>query len=112
MAGQAFAGCGVDAEHALFGFGYGVERDHNAWSVDLAASQRLPAGFVGQAGIGYFDAVGLGRAGYAYGSAGISRHFGRLRAELTYIWVQDAAHRVFTPGAAGGPVTGSLAWQF
>jgi uncharacterized protein (TIGR02001 family) len=96
----------------LFSFGYGVQQDRQAWSADLTTSQRLPGGLIAQAGIGYFDAVGLRNAGYAYGSAGLTRYFGHWRAELTYIWVQQPAHRIYASGAAGGPLTGSLSWQF
>jgi uncharacterized protein (TIGR02001 family) len=97
---------------ALFGPGYGIRRDRRAWSAELTGSQRLPGGLVALAGIGYFDAPGLPHAGYAYGSAGVMRRFGHWRAELTYIRVQAAEHRRFTSGAAGGPLSASLAWQF
>ncbi len=97
---------------ALFGVGYRLQRDRRTWSADLTGTQRLPGGFIATAGIGYFDAPGLPNAGYAYGSAGLMRRFGHLRAELTYIRVQAAEHRRFASGAAGGPLSASLAWQF
>lgn len=97
---------------ALFAPGYRLQRDRHTWSAELSGSQRLPGGLVALAGIGYFDAPGLPHAGYAYGSAGVLRRFGHWRAEMTYFWIQAAEHRRFTGGAAGGPLSASLAWQF
>lgn len=96
----------------LFAQGYRLQRDHNTWSAELTGNQPLPLGLVALAGIGYFDAPGLPAAGYAYGSAGLMRRFGRWRAEVDYMRVQDAAHRRFTSGAAGGPLTVSVALLF
>jgi uncharacterized protein (TIGR02001 family) len=96
----------------LFGPGYGVQHDRRAWSAELTGNQRMPGQFVATAGIGYYDVPGLRHAGYAYGSAGIMRRFGRWRADVTWIAVQAAEHRRYTPGAAGGPLTASVAWQF
>ena len=96
----------------LFAPGYRLQRDRQTRSAELTASQPLPAGIVALAGVGYFDAPGLPSAGYAYGSAGLMRRFGRWRAEVDYIRVQDAQHRRFTSGAAGGPLTVSVAVLF
>lgn len=96
----------------LFSPGYGASASHHSWSADLTASQRLRAGVVAQAGIGYFDTIGLARAGYAFGSASLMRRFGHWRTELSVFWVQDRSHRLYASGPTGGPVAASVSWQF
>lgn len=96
----------------LFSPTYGASTNRHSWSAELTASHRLPAGLVAQAGIGYFDTIGLAKAGYAYGSASATRRFGHWRTELSVFWVQDRSHRLYASGPAGGPVAASVSWQF
>jgi uncharacterized protein (TIGR02001 family) len=96
----------------LFSFGYGRAFDRETRTLELNAVQRLPLRFDVHAGVGYYDAVGLPDSSYLYGSAGLSRQFGRWRLELSYYGAQGTAHRTFAPGPAGGPWAATISWHF
>ncbi|MDE2219600.1 MAG: TorF family putative porin [Gammaproteobacteria bacterium] len=63
-------------------------------------------------GLGFYDPQGVDYASYAYGNASLGWHHGHWQASLNAIWVQDAMHRQYSQGPAGGPLTATLAWSF
>ncbi len=64
-----------------------------------------------QVGLGYYAPLSQSDGRYAYGSAGISRHFGSFHIEVNYFWMQ-AEHRMFSPWPAASPWVASLSWRF
>lgn len=67
--------------------------------------------WVGSIGWGHFSAPGLSTA-YSYGNVAVTRDWGPLRAELSYIRVQRAGYRRYMAGPAGGPLVLSVSWRF
>jgi uncharacterized protein (TIGR02001 family) len=96
----------------LFSLTKGRAFDQKTWTVELVSRQRLPARLDAQVGVGYFEAVSLADSSYTYGSAGLSREFGQLRAELTYIWAGNQRQRSYTPTTPGGPWAATVSWHF
>jgi uncharacterized protein (TIGR02001 family) len=96
----------------LFSSAYRLLVHRATWSTELGFAQPLPRQYSATAGLGYYDAVGLDNAGYAYGNLAMGRDFGRIHAELSYVAVAVAAHRGYTQGPAGRPLSMSLAWRF
>ncbi len=64
------------------------------------------------AGFGFYDPQGVDYGSYAYGNATLGWHYGHWRVNLGAIWVQDASHRQYSTGPAGGPLTATVAWFF
>jgi hypothetical protein len=96
----------------LFSLTYGRATARQTWSTELALSHPLVHALTGQVAIGYYDAVGLRSAGYSYGSANLSRDFGRLHTELSAVWVAAARQRSYSLGAAGRPLNATVSWHF
>jgi uncharacterized protein (TIGR02001 family) len=96
----------------LFSPYYGPLDGYDSWSAELTALQPLRWGLVAFAGIGHFDAPQLRNAAYTYGSAGLSRDFGRWHAELSYFHTAKGVNRTYTLGTPGGPLVATLAWHF
>jgi uncharacterized protein (TIGR02001 family) len=96
----------------LYSSSFGLALNRQTWSIEFSARHPLPMKLLGQIGLGHFNAVGLAHSGYAYGSAGLMRDFGRLHAELGYYLVSGEAQRSYSPGSAGGPWAATLAWRF
>ncbi len=96
----------------LFSSLYRQTRSASTWSTELGLAQALPRRLTATLGLGYYDAVGLQNAGYGYGNLTLGRDFGRMHAELSYVAVASAAHRAYTPGAAGRPLNATVAWRF
>jgi len=104
-------GVAVAPEVNLFRFGYGLVRDQLTMTTELTAQGAIGRGWSVNAGIGYYDAPDLDMS-YAYGSAGLALDWKQLRAELSYIEVQDASDRPYLSGLAGGPWVATLSWRF
>jgi uncharacterized protein (TIGR02001 family) len=96
----------------LFSFNYGRATGRQTWSAELSVSRPLAQKLTGQFNIGYFHALGLRSAGYSYGSASLTRDFGRIHAEIAAIWVAAAPQRSYSPGPAGKPLNVTISWQF
>jgi uncharacterized protein (TIGR02001 family) len=90
----------------------GPARDHGVLTYEASVHRSLRSHFDLSAGAGYYDPPGLEYAAYGYGNAQLAWHYGHWRADLAWIWVQNAAHREYTPGPAGGPLVASVAWSF
>ena len=87
---------------------------HNQSTITVEAGYHrpLPHGFHFQIGGGFYVPLAQDTGKYAYGSAGLSRRFGSIRAEVNYFYVQSREHRVFNAGPAGGPWTATVSWGF
>jgi len=86
----------------------------NQSTITLEAGYHLPLPYKlhFQIGGGAYMPVSQDSGRYAYGSAGFSRRFGPLRAELDYFYVQSREHRIFNAGPAGGPWAVTVSWSF
>lgn len=96
----------------LIALPYGVQTQQQTFTVEGGYHQALPLKLELLLGAGYYDPLEQHEGGYAFGSTGLSRRFGRLRTELNWFWVQDQVHRRYTPGPAGGPWAATVTWQF
>jgi len=96
----------------LYSYTDGLARDHGVLSYEASVHRSLRSHFDLSAGAGYYDPPGLEYAAYGYGNAQLAWHYGHWRANLAWIWVQNADHRQYTPGPAGGPLAASIAWAF
>ena len=90
----------------------GLASNREIYSVEASWHRTLLPRFDLSVGFGYYDPQGLDHASYAYGNATLGWHYGHWRATLSEIWVQDALHRQYSPGPAGGPLTATVAWFF
>ena len=93
-------------------YGYVVERSKRVYTFELSAHRSLRAHLDALIGVGFYGPRGIDYASYTYGSASLAWHYAKWRAELSWIAVQQADHRWFTQGKAGGPLTLSVAWSF
>jgi uncharacterized protein (TIGR02001 family) len=92
--------------------GYTVEHDKRVYTFELAAHRSLCAHLDALAGVGFYGPRDIDYASYTYGSASLVWHYAKWRADLSWIAVQNADHRWYNQGKAGGPLTLSLSWSF
>lgn len=93
-------------------YGFTVERGKRIYTFELAAHRSLAAHFDALAGVGFYGPRDLDYASYTYGSASLVWHYAKWRADLSWIAVQNADHRWYNQGKAGGPLTLGLTWSF
>jgi uncharacterized protein (TIGR02001 family) len=92
---------------------YNAAYDHRAWNGELTLSQPLPMRFLLHAGVGRFSAEGVPSAAYGYGSAGVQRSFGAVRADLSWFRSQEPTLGAYAAGLAlEHPWVASLSWSF
>lgn len=96
----------------LYSLADGLASDRQVLTVEASWHRTLPTRFDVTAGLGFFGPQGLDYASYAYGNLTLGWHYGHWRTNLSAIWVQDAAHRQYSPGPAGGPLAATVAWIF
>lgn len=96
----------------LYSAAAGPAPDRDVYTVEASWHRTLVRRFDFSAGLGFYDPQGLDYGTYTYGNATLGWHYGHWRANLTAIWVQDAAHRQYSPGPAGGPLMATVAWFF
>jgi uncharacterized protein (TIGR02001 family) len=96
----------------LYSYTDGLARDHGVFNYEASLHRSLRSHFDLSAGAGYYDPPGLEYAAYGYGNARLAWHYGHWRADLAWIWAQNADHRQYTHGPAGGPLAASIAWSF
>lgn len=96
----------------LYSYADGLAHNHGVLDYEASFHRTLRSHLDLSAGFGYYDPPGLDYAAYGYGNAALAWHYGHWRADLAWIWAQNAEHRQYTPGPAGGPVAASLAWSF
>ena len=90
----------------------GQARNREVYTLEASWHRTLRPRFDLAVGLGFYDPHGVDYASYTYGNATLGWHYGHWRANLGAIWVQDAAHRQYSPGPAGGPLTATVAWLF
>jgi uncharacterized protein (TIGR02001 family) len=90
----------------------GLASNRPVYTVEASWHRTIRPRFDLEVGLGFYDPQGVGYASYAYGNATLGWHYGHWRANLSAIWVQDALHRQYSPGPAGGPLTATVAWLF
>jgi uncharacterized protein (TIGR02001 family) len=90
----------------------GLASDREIYTLEASWHRTLRPRFDLAVGLGFYDPQGVDYASYTYGDATLGWHYGHWRATLSAIWVQDARHRQYSQGPAGGPLTASLAWLF
>jgi uncharacterized protein (TIGR02001 family) len=96
----------------LFSYSDGLATDQQVLTLEASWHRDLPARLDLTAGIGVYYPPGLDYASYAYGDATLGWKYGHWRVNLAWIWAQDATHRQYTSGPAGGPFAATLAWVF
>ena len=96
----------------LYSATVGLASDREVYSLEASWHRTLRPRFDLSVGLGFYDPQGVDYASYAYGNATLGWHYGHWRANLSAIWVQDALHRQYSPGPAGGPLTATVAWLF
>jgi uncharacterized protein (TIGR02001 family) len=96
----------------LYSYSDGLARNHGVLTYEVSLHRSLRSHLDLSAGVGYYDPPGLEYAAYGYGNAQLAWHYGHWRADLAWIWVQNASHRQYTSGPAGGPLAASIAWSF
>ena len=110
---QLYATIGYAPAVNLFtSYGNVVERSKRVYTFELSAHRSLSAHLDALAGVGFYGPRGIDYASYTYGSATLAWHYAKWRADLSWIAVQQAEHRWYTQGEAGGPLTLSVAWSF
>jgi uncharacterized protein (TIGR02001 family) len=90
----------------------GPAPDRDVYTFVASWHRTLVRRFDFSAGLGFYDPQAVDYGSYAYGNATLGWHYGHWRANLTAIWVQDASHRQYSAGPAGGPLVASVAWFF
>jgi uncharacterized protein (TIGR02001 family) len=92
---------------------YNAAYDHSSWNGELTYTQPLRWRFLLHAGVGHFSAEGAPSAGYSYGSAGVQRTFGSLRADLSWFHSQEPEEGAYAAGLElKRPWVASLSWSF
>jgi uncharacterized protein (TIGR02001 family) len=94
----------------LYSTAYGLAKDRAVVSLETSWHRNLRPRLDLSAGLGIYDPRGIDSAAYAYGNATLGWHYGHWRAHLAWIWVQDARHRQYSGGPAGGPWALTVAW--
>jgi uncharacterized protein (TIGR02001 family) len=96
----------------FYSYSDGVAKDHEALTLETSWHRDLPGRLDLTAGIGYYHPPGLEYASYGYGDATLGWKYGHWRVNVAWIWAQDASHRQYSPGPAGGPLAATLIWFF
>ena len=96
----------------LFSYSDGLATDHHALTIETSWHRDLPARLDLTAGLGFYYPPGLDYASYAYGDATLGWKYGHWRVNVALIWAQNASHRQYSTGPAGGPVAATLIWVF
>ena len=96
----------------LYSASAGPAPDRHVYTVEASWHRTLVRRLDFSAGLGFYDPQGVDYGSYSYGNATLGWHYGHWRANLTAIWVQDASHRQYSPGPAGGPLMATVAWFF
>lgn len=96
----------------LYSVANGPAPDRNAYTFEASWHRTLASRFDFSAGVGLYDPQAVDYGSYAYGNATLGWHYGHWRANLTANWVQNAAHRQYSAGPAGGPLVATVAWFF
>lgn len=90
----------------------GLASDQQIYTLEASWHRTLARQVDFVAGVGFYSPQGLDYASYGYGNVTLGWHFGHWRTNLSSIWVQDAAHRQYSPGPAGGPLAVTVSWIF
>lgn len=90
----------------------GFAPNREIMTLETSAHRDLSPHWDLRVGLGYYHPVGLDYATYGYGNATVGWHYGHWLADVGWFWVQNARHRQYSAGPAGGPLAGSLAWSF
>lgn len=90
--------------------GFATQRCCRRMAYEVEVHQPLPRHFTFALGAGYADLIGT--AGYAFWNAGLSRMFGGLELNVSYIGTQSRAESLFTEAVAGSRFAGSALWRF
>lgn len=90
----------------------GLASNRRVFSVEASWHRALARRLDLTAGLGIYAPQGLDDASYSYGNLTLGWHYGHWRANLNSIWVQNAGHRQYSPGPAGGPLAATVAWIF
>ncbi|MGH8252408.1 MAG: TorF family putative porin [Steroidobacteraceae bacterium] len=96
----------------LYSVPMGLAPNRDVYTLEASWHRTLVRRFDFSAGLGFYDPQGVDYGAYAYGNATLGWHYGHWRANLTAIWVQDASHRQYSQGPAGGPLVATVAWFF
>jgi uncharacterized protein (TIGR02001 family) len=96
----------------LYSAAEGLAGNRDVYTVEASWHRTLLPRLDLSAGLGFYDPPGLDYGSYSYGNATLAWHYGHWRANLSAIWVQDAHHRQYSSGPAGGPLTATVAWFF
>jgi uncharacterized protein (TIGR02001 family) len=96
----------------LYSYSEGLSTNRTVYTMEASWHRDLPARLNLTAGVGIYWPPGLDYASYGYGDATLGWKYGHWRVNLALIWVQDATHRQYSPGPAGGPLVATLAWVF
>jgi uncharacterized protein (TIGR02001 family) len=96
----------------LYSASDGLAGNREVYTLEASWHRTIRPRFDLSVGLGFYDPLGVDYASYAYGNATLGWHYGHWRANLSAIWVQDAPHRRYSQGPAGGPLTATIAWLF
>jgi uncharacterized protein (TIGR02001 family) len=96
----------------LYSAADGLASNREVYTLEASWHRTLRPRFDLNVGLGFYDPQGVDYASYAYGNATLGWHYGHWHANLSAIWVQDALHRQYSPGPAGGPLTATVAWLY
>ena len=96
----------------LYSFADGLASNRHVFSIETSWHRTLARRIDLTAGFGFYDPQNLDYASYGYGNVTLGWHYGHWRTNLSAIWVQDAAHRQYSPGPAGGPLAATVTWVF
>lgn len=96
----------------LYSYVDGLASDRQVFTFEATAHRNLRPRLDLTAGVGMYYPKGLEYASYAYGNAALAWHYGHWRADLAWFWVQNASHRQYSAGPAGGPLAATLTWAF
>ena len=96
----------------LYSFADGLASNRQVFTIETSWHRTLASRFDLTAGMGFYGPQGLDYASYAYGNLTLGWHYGHWRTNLSAVWVQDAAHRQYSTGPAGGPLAATVAWVF
>ena len=96
----------------LYSSAEGLASNRKVYTFEASWHRTLLPRFDLSVGLGFYDPQGVDYASYTYGNATLGWHYGHWRAALSAIWVQDALHRQYSQGPAGGPLTATVAWFF
>jgi uncharacterized protein (TIGR02001 family) len=96
----------------LYSLADGLAPDEKVWTLESSWHRDLAAHWGLSAGLGFYYPPGLDYASYLYGDTTLGWKYGHWRVNLAWIWAQNAAHRQYASGPAGGPLAATLTWVF